>query len=91
MAGTTGDLVEGFDGDDPRRYACQTAFTMEGSQGLHFGKLNATGGPVVQKGDPEDMILRVGDVESLSSGNGVRYPDTHFEFEVEFVLGLECG
>jgi len=91
-AGCEGDTVgrEGFHWDDPGRDGGGEAFSEEWAEGLVLPGLDVAGGPVVEKGDAEEVLLGFVDGDGMTEGVAGGDVGGYFELVVE-LLGWAEG
>ena len=84
-------LVQGFEGDDPRGDGGAEVFAEEGAEGNVFPLLDVAGGPIVEEHKPKDVVLRLGRRDALAHRLAVEGNEGHFKLEVEEAGGTEDG
>ena len=85
------EVIEGFEGDDPRGDGGAEVLAEEGAEGDVFPLLDVAGGPIVEEDQAKDVILRLGRRDALAERFAVEGDEGHFEFEVEQARRTEDG
>lgn len=93
VLGGAGDakVIEGFEGDNPRRDGRAEVLAEERAEGDVFPLLDVAGGPVVEQDQAKDVILRLGRRDALAHRLAVERDEGHFEFEVKEARRAEDG
>ena len=84
-------VIEGFEGHDPRGDGGSEVFAEEGAEGDVFPLLDVAGGPVVEKNQAKDVVLRLGRCDSLAKRFAVEGDEGHLKLEVEKAGRAEDG
>lgn len=93
VLGRAGDaqVIEGFEGDNPRGDGRAKVFAEKGAEGDVFPLLDVAGGPIVEEHKAKDVILRLGRRDALAHRLAVERDEGHFEFEIKEARRAEDG